>query len=126
MQLDVLLETGPGGMFTWKIFQIRSSKTPFHGHEGSKKALEFSFVHILEKNLEKVSKTHQITDVFFALFDICDSCNMKLGDSFQAYHVETVACAHTCVTQNSVTKICLAFKNGRSLLQQIIFTPLLN
>ena len=29
------------GMLAQKIFKIQSSKTPFHGHLGSKKALEF-------------------------------------------------------------------------------------
>ena len=66
---------------------------------------------------------------FYALFDICYSCNMKLGDSFQAYHVERVACAHICITGTYAKrshKNSLRFQKRLALLQQIIFTPLLN
>ena len=52
---------------------------------------------------------------------------MKLRDSFQACHVEAVA--YTCVTGTHAKhshKNSLRFQKRSALLQQIIFTPLLN
>ena len=60
-------EDRAGGMLARKMFEIESSKTPFHGHLKLKIALhEFPFTacpYVREKSIKSL-KTHQITKLF--------------------------------------------------------------
>ena len=86
-----MAEDRAGGILAQKIFEIESLKTPSHGHLESKIARKM-------RKIYKKSKNAPNYKIFFALFNICEGCNIKQRYSFKAYRVETVACAHTCTT----------------------------
>ena len=75
--------------------------------------ISLSRVCILEKDPESLRSATNYK-IYFPLF--INICDIKLPGSFQAYHVETVACVHTCVAvkQDAVKKTFALFSKTSS------------